>query len=445
MKDIQLLASKMESLILRRQWDSFSKNQMYKIARKWKEKPLIAEINSALDYMVQEKLLTVMDSERPLNGRPPFLYIVDPAVYIQEEEKEEIVDDVEIMGELEEKIHDYRSKVGELLRKSKDPLTLAQISVKMKSDEEIYAYRAITELRKQGYPIVEVMPGLWNYDTGSIAPKTFEIKKGGTWFQFGLVSDTHGGSKHAQEESLHSFYDACTKEDIDTIVHGGDITHGLKVYPGQSMDLKPNVGYSYEDQTQYVIDTYPSREGIKTYFICGNHDEDAVKNSSADPGLRIGRERDDMEYLGMYTGNVHYGSVRIMLNHGGGSLGVSKSNKLQKSVESIPRSHSAPHVFALGHYHQFCLVPSYSGVDAFLPGGFEGKNNLLKRLNIYPEVGAWILEYKIQNDKITDAKYRRIVYPLDDSPSTPSISAEGGSYIPHYGAHSTHIVEVEEV
>jgi predicted phosphodiesterase len=430
----------MENLIIKRNWDSFSKKQIYNIARKWKGKPLNDNIVDALDYMVGEGLLTIMESDTPSKGSK--IYVVDPSLFVSETEDE--ADEPEIITELEEKIHTFRTGVGELLRKSKDPLTMEQISVKMKTEKEIYVYRAIVELRRQGYPIVEVMPGLWHYSTGTITPKTFEIKKGGAWFKFALVSDTHGGSKHAQEESLHSFYDTCVSENIDTVVHGGDITHGLTVYKGQSMDLKPNVGYSYDDQTQYVIETYPERKGITTYFICGNHDEDAIKNSSADPGLRIGRERDDLEYLGMYFGNVHYGELRILLNHGGGSLGVSKSNKLQKAVEAIPRNHAAPHVFAMGHYHQFCLVPSYSGVDAFLPGGFEGKNNLLKRLNIYPEVGAWILEYSIQNDKIVDARYRRMVYPVDDSICTPSIASNGTLHTPNYDAHRTRYIEVTE-
>jgi len=428
----------MENFLLKKGWDSFSKKQMYNVARKWKGMPLTDEITKALDSMVKAGLVNIIDSTA---GKNP-IYSVGSGIFVAEDE--ELEEEVEITTDLEDKIQTYRNGVGELLRKSKKPLSLDDICFKMKNSNEIYAYRAIVALRKRGYPIVEVQPGLWHYSTGLITPRTFEIKKSGKWFKFALVSDTHGGSKHAQEESLHAFYDECKAVDINTVVHGGDITHGLHVYSGQSMDLKANVGYSYEDQTRYVIDTYPKREGISTYFICGNHDEDAVKNSSADPGLRIATERDDMEYLGMYTGNVHYGGVRILLTHGGGSLGVSKSNKLQKLIDSVPRGHQTPHVAALGHYHQFCMVPSYSGIDAFLPGGFEGKNNLLKRMSIHPEVGAWILEYRIEDDKIMDATYRRPTYSLDDSPSTPSIAADGSTYIPRYGNPTTRIIEVED-
>lgn len=282
-----------------------------------------------------------------------------------------------------------------------------------------------------GYPVTEVSDGTyyWPSVPAPTEGKHAQIPESGQWRKFALIGDTHGGSAHEQLVALHEFYDLCVREGVQVVFHAGDITHGLQVYTGQYQDLKP-IGWGYEEQSQYVARTYPRREGITTYFICGNHDEDATKHGAADPGNRIAAERADLKYLGMYTGTIDYEGLRVQLQHGSGGEAYSRSYKIQKLLERLPRVElfRHPHIMGMGHYHTFVMLPDYQSVDAFLVGAFEGRNNLLRRLGIYPTPGGWIMEARVDGERIVDMKFRVVKYTFEDKHITESLLADGSAY-----------------
>mgnify|MGYP001605568832 CR=1 FL=1 len=257
-------------------------------------------------------------------------------------------------------------------------------------------------------------------------PPQQSITADGVWRRFALVSDTHGGSSHEQLKALHQFYDKCVELGVTTVFHAGDISHGLNVYRGQYLDLKP-IGWGYEQQVQYVAETYPQRQGIQTYFIGGNHDEDALKHGAADPGERLEELRDDVHYLGMYAGFVDYQGLRVQLQHGRKGEPYARSYALQKILEKLPRVDLSehPHILVMGHYHVFCTLPDYQNVEAYLPGGFEGRNNLLKQMGIYPRPGGYILEARLEGNEVVELVERRIKYALEREVPTQTIKKEG--------------------
>jgi len=333
-----------------------------------------------------------------------------------------------------EEVQDIRASLEAVLKKANHPLDDAYLADEF--DVSPRRIRAEMEgLIDEGYPITQPEEGTYFWPKKAVPAQGLEvdIEESGEWRKFALISDTHGGSLHEQLQALHEFYDICERENVTQVFHAGDITHGLKVYPGQYMDLKPY--WSYETQVGYVSRSYPYRKGITTHFICGNHDEDAVKRQSADPGRRLEKMRPhgDLKYVGMYNGMANYAGLRIMLNHGAGGMAYARSYKLQKMLERLPRWDTSrlPHILALGHYHISMFLPKYQSVDAYLPGAFEGRNNLLKRLGIYPAPSAWILECRIVNDQIVDSKHRIIHFENedhgDDKP-TVSLNAYGGTY-----------------
>ncbi len=290
------------------------------------------------------------------------------------------------------------------------PLTLGDLADQLDMAPR-RAKETLEELRRASHPLVETEEGFFiAQQPKPTAPRHTAIPETGQWRRFALISDTHGASRHEQSAALHEFYDTLVTEGVTHVFHAGDITHGRKVYPGIDHDIKV---HSYPGQVRHVVNSYPRREGITTYFICGNHDFDACKNDSEDPGIAIARERPDMIYLGMYSGSIDYQGLRVQLQHGAGSPSYALSYKAQKYLEKLPRNGDAPHVYGLGHYHAAMYLPSYQGVHAFLPGAFEGQNELLKRLGIYPVPSGWIIEARLDGDHVAEIKSRLLNYELE--------------------------------
>lgn len=148
-----------------------------------------------------------------------------------------------------------------------------------------------------------------------ILPRYISDKK----IKFGIVSDTHLGSRKEMLNELHTFYAICKKSGVNTIFHCGDILDGNgRMYRGQLSEIHT---YGAMAQAKYVVKNYPKVEGIKTYFINGNHDLSFYNENGIDIGEIIASKRQDMIYLGHYTGDVTLDKVIVRMIHpdGGGA------------------------------------------------------------------------------------------------------------------------------
>lgn len=215
-------------------------------------------------------------------------------------------------------------------------------------------------------------------------------------YTFGVVSDTHLCSVHEKLNELHTFYEICRKEGIKEVVHAGDIIAGWGIYRGQENEVHTFGAYK---QAQYVVDHYPRVKGITTYFITGNHCLSWWQRAGIDPGFIISERRDDMVYLGQYSGEVRFGNVRVRLHHGAGGGAYALSYKAQKLVEQL-QSGRKPHIFILGHYHS-AIYFWYRNVHVFLPGCFEAQSLFMLRKGLNPAIGGWTIKLHTTNSKKT--------------------------------------------
>jgi len=110
---------------------------------------------------------------------------------------------------------------------------------------------------------------LLNMLNSSKTPDPSKIKiylNGGKRFKFGVVSDTHFGSKFEAINELHTFYEVCKREGVDFMVNAGDITDGsASMHKGFLYELHK---LGADDQIDYVLNNYPN--SLTTYYICGN-------------------------------------------------------------------------------------------------------------------------------------------------------------------------------
>jgi hypothetical protein len=93
---------------------------------------------------------------------------------------------------------------------------------------------------------------------------------------------------------------------------------GWGIYKGQENEVHT---FGAKNQAQYVIDKYPKVDGIKTYFITGNHCLSFWNRSGIDIGEIVDTSREDMIYCGQYQADIDVSGIKIRLIHpdGGGA------------------------------------------------------------------------------------------------------------------------------
>ena len=173
---------------------------------------------------------------------------------------------------------------------------------------------AIEDIKDEGIQITEI-DGRYKICRNVVAKDNLhkEDWQGNKIIRFGSVSDTHMCSKWQQLTHLNTMYDIFKREGIETVYHAGDITEGVNMRQGHQYEV---FRHGTDEQQQYVIDNYPKRKGMITKFITGNHDHSGIKSAGHDIGIPIGRDRDDMIYLGMSNAKVELTPKCILeLNH----------------------------------------------------------------------------------------------------------------------------------
>jgi len=131
------------------------------------------------------------------------------------------------------------------------------------------------------------------------------------WCRFGLVSDTHLGSKKQQISALRDFYRELKARGITKAFHSGDWVAGKNIYRGQEYEL---FLHSMREQKEYLIQEYPN-EGIETIGIVGNHDF-AWSALAGDSILEMAAMvRPDIKIVGEYQAFVEWNGFRFSLHH----------------------------------------------------------------------------------------------------------------------------------
>ena len=212
--------------------------------------------------------------------------------------------------------------------------------------------------------------------------------------RFGLMGDTQINSKYTQLTHLHRFYDICTKMGIDTVFHTGDIDEGEQMRPGHQYECYEQ---GADDHVAEIVRVYPRREGIKTYFITGNHDASLYKRAGMDLGKAIADKRDDMIYLGRDCAVVKLtDKCTLELRHPWDGTAYALSYKPQKIVEAM-EADSKPNILAIGHYHKIEYL-FYRNVHCFQSGCFQSQTPFTRGKGISVHMGGWIVEVTVSED-----------------------------------------------
>lgn len=212
--------------------------------------------------------------------------------------------------------------------------------------------------------------------------------KGNKIIRFGVLSDTHIGSKWTQITYLHEAYKAFEREGIKHVYHVGDITEGWKMRQGHEHECYVHGADDYVEETVRV---YPHISGIKTYFITGNHDLSFVKLAGIDIGVQISNLRPDMVYLGQEAATVNLTpGCTVELLHPRGGSAYQISYKPQKIAESLEGG-TKPSILIVGHFHKVEYLP-YRNIHIIQAGCLQAQTPFMRGRHLASILGYWIIE-----------------------------------------------------
>lgn len=220
----------------------------------------------------------------------------------------------------------------------------------------------------------------------------------GDWMKIGLVSDTHLACKEERLDCLHTEYDLFEREGIKMVFHAGNIVDGyIPRINGNSVFCT-----GVDEQVAYVVDNYPSRKGIVTYFITGDDHEGWWMK---DQGLNFGaylemfaknQGRNDLVYIGHIEADVEFrnkgGSIVMKVQHPGGGSAYSRSYAPQRQVESM-QGGEKPAILVQGHYHVSNFMFERNVYVVNLPG-FQEQTIFARKKRLRMDVGGVIVEFK---------------------------------------------------
>ena len=216
-------------------------------------------------------------------------------------------------------------------------------------------------------------------------------------YKFGIISDTHLGSRYERLDVVYDLFDRFKEEGVDRVFHAGNYIDGMR----KNINMWDVHTHSIDGQVDYLVNNWPNY-GIPTYAVSGDDHEGWWVQ---DNGLDIGhfteqrmREsgRDDWHNLGYMEAyvpmvNANSGAKgRALIMHPGGGSAYAISHKPQKIVESLP-SGTKPDIMVLGHYHKMSLIP-IRAITTIQAGCTQDQSPFMRKKNIEPYVGGWIIE-----------------------------------------------------
>lgn len=284
---------------------------------------------------------------------------------------------------------------SEVQRRIKKPITPKKLAEQLHSTEE-EVLSVINDIEERGYIImrrgntVQLGKSAELSESGIVMENHFHGKS----ISFGVVADMHMCSKSERLDVLNAAYDEFAKRGITTVLCPGNYVDGECRF--NTHELK---AHGIADQCQYAIDHWPSRPGIKTYYVDG---DDHCGWYQQREGIEFGRYlmleanaqgRHDLVYLGYMEADFELkapnGSAIIKIIHAGGGSSYAYSYASQKLVESF-QGGEKPAVCIIGHYHkmEYCFPRNVHCVQA---GCMQDQTRFMRKRKLAAHVGFVII------------------------------------------------------
>ena len=231
--------------------------------------------------------------------------------------------------------------------------------------------------------------------------KILDVKKMSSGlYRFGVTGDNHLCSRYERLDVLNALYDLFEQEGIEVVYNTGNWIDGEARF--NKHDLKI---HGLDNQLNYWIDNYPSKNGITTHYITGDDHEGWYTQRE---GINVGKyaetkaieaNRDDLKFLGHMEADIILpakdGQTTLRVLHPGGGSAYAISYTSQKIVESYTGGEK-PDILFDGHYHK-AGYNYIRGVHVIQTGCTQDQTPFMRKKRLAAHLGGWIIEFAVDD------------------------------------------------
>ncbi|GEM_PF-6703641 len=227
--------------------------------------------------------------------------------------------------------------------------------------------------------------------------------------RFGVVSDTHFGSRRVNMAALKAAYHYFQREGIHHVIHAGNILAGT-VPSEYKVDLQRE---GLEAQLDSFFKGYPKYDGITTHFLLGHRDHN-FHRENLDPAKLIQERRSDFSYLGDLEADLIFnpegGRKPFVIRVTNDKLyyTYSVSYQPQKKLENMAGG-ERPDIWLIGGAQQ-SWKSRYQGVEIVKLPGLQNQTSRMRHRAYSCHVGFTLMEV-VARDKRADL-YPHIITDL---------------------------------
>jgi len=310
---------------------------------------------------------------------------------MQEKRVREVVGNYVLMGNKKTcDVYDIQpSTLNRYIRYAKNELGLeiSEINGYLKEIADNYSDKEIKAIAKGG----RFMPGM-----ASVPVVEFDGDK----IVIGVMGDTHLGSSYTDTELLFKAFNEFEKENVDMVVHTGDVCEGMSNRSGHIYELS-HLGYAA--QKEHAIEVLSQWSDTPIYMVSGNHDLWFKKSNGADVVNDICEVIPNAEYLGEHEGDISLNGKGILkLWHGGDGNSYAISYRLQKIIEAITGGEK-PDMLIAGHVHKSMYMYDRH-VHVYSAGAIQRQTPWMRGKRIASHTGFWIVEAWVNSDGISKTR-----------------------------------------
>lgn len=165
-----------------------------------------------------------------------------------------------------------------------------------------------------------------------------------------LLGDEHLINKKSRIDLTRKLYDEAERTNTDYALVCGDVVEGFSLkYPDFLSTIFID---TYEGQKIYVIENHPTFSG-KTLMVSGNHDDWWFRHTNKEILKEVGKERNDILYLGANTAKIEIGNLKINLLHGDI---IPSSGEKFNLFDYLSGLETKPHIVHYGHAHMYHYI-----------------------------------------------------------------------------------------
>ena len=215
--------------------------------------------------------------------------------------------------------------------------------------------------------------------------------------KYGVISDTHMGSKDYRPDILEHAIKRFDKEGVDFVLHTGDILEGMSGREGHIYELT-HLGATA--QMKYAVEQL-SQINQQIYAITATNSHDGWFSNKGNTGFEVGPELDtkikNFNFIGYDEVDVETdGGAKIRLLHPGGGTAYAISYKMQKYINSLSGG-DKPQIIHEGHYHKLNYL-FYRNIHAFDAGALQAQTNFMKKKGTPSMLAYTIVDLYLDKD-----------------------------------------------